>query len=85
MAHKRKDRLQARRSLVVGLVRRILLRVVSGDLNAEEGCSQVRQIYSDESALLENLKPVVEAMGRGAKDEMIAAATDWLNRHPERG
>jgi hypothetical protein len=82
MAHNRKIRLHERRSLALGLVRRILQRVVSGGLDAHEGYRQVETIYLDNRELLEELNPVVALLGTEAGDEqMIASAKEWLQRH----
>ena len=81
MAQKRKARLEERRSLVVGLVRRILLRVVRGDLDAREGCAQVHQIYLDESALLKDLEPLASGTSERSSEEIRALAQEWLGQH----
>lgn len=82
MAHTRKARLQERRSLIAGLVKRILERVVSGSLEAAEGIRQVRTIYLDESALLPDLKTMIDSVDGKSSEEMIAAAREWLGNHP---
>ena len=82
MAQKRKARLDDRRALVVGLVRRILVRVVNGDLDVQEGLGQVHTIYLDESALLGELKVLMEMSGEGNHEAAIAAAQEWLEEHP---
>jgi hypothetical protein len=81
MALKRKARLQERRSLVEGLVRRLLVRVVSGDLDAQEGFGQVRQIYADESVLMSELKAMAE-LESASNEKIKAEAEDWLRQHP---
>lgn len=82
MAQKRKARLQDRRSLLIGLVRRILQRVVNESLDAAEGVRQVRTIYLDESALLADLKALIETADGKATAEIRAAAQEWLGQHP---
>lgn len=81
MANK-KVRLQERRALVVGLVRRILVRVVSGDLEARDGSNQVRLIYADESALLSDLKTLVDIPDSAPNEQILTAAREWLEQHP---
>lgn len=82
MAQNRKARLQERRSFALGLVRRILLRVVSGDLDPHEGFGQVRTIYVDESELLApDLKALADKADSESSEEMIAAAQKWLGEN----
>lgn len=82
MAQKRRARLEDRRALVTGLVRRILVRVVNGDLEVHEGVSQVRTIYLDESALLGDLQQVAEITSERSPEAVKTAAREWLERHP---
>lgn len=85
MALKRQARLQERRSFLVGLVRRILLRLASGDLDAQEGCAQVRKMYLDESELLKDLEPLASVAGDRSREEIVALAEAWLRQHPAEG
>ena len=79
--HTRKDRLQERRSFAMGLVRRILQRVVRGDLDAAEGFARVRVIYEDQSELLEDVKPLVDSMESQGSEGLITGAREWLEGH----
>ncbi len=97
MARSRKTRLGERRSLAVGLVRRMLRRVVAGDLDPShldlyQGYAQVRAIYLDDSELLGDLKALVDLLGTNSSEEirlnealreqMLAMAREWLLQHP---
>lgn len=68
--------------MLVGLVRRVLERVVSGSLEASDGIPQVRAMYLDESALLGDLKAVAEMSDTETNERVIAAVREWLALHP---
>jgi hypothetical protein len=82
MGQNRKARLAERRSFAIGLARRILHRVVSGDLDAYEGCGQVRTMYLDESELLRDLEPLANVGSSQSAEEIRAMAQEWLAQHP---
>ena len=82
MAHKRKVRIEQRRSLVVGLARRILLRLDAGTIDPQDGLNQLRTMYLDESELLRDLKEMVQMGHAHPAQEVVAAAREWLAQHP---
>ena len=59
-----------------------MLRVVGGDLDAHQGCTQVRKIYLDEGELLKDLEPLASVEGDRCPDEIVAMAREWLQQHP---
>ena len=60
----------------------MLVRVASGDLDAQEGGAQVRKIYLDESALLKDLEPLANARQDLTNEQIRALAEEWLRQHP---
>jgi hypothetical protein len=82
MAQNRKARYRERRSFALKLARRILLRVVNGNLDAHEGCAQIRTMYLDDSALLTDFEPLATVASDRSSEDIRALAKKWLAQYP---